>query len=655
MNTGKRLCIYFFYDRDGVADRYVDCYLGALRPFVDRLIVISNGALSEDSRALFKRHTDEVWERENRGYDVGAYKDALERVGWDELRRCREVILTNNSLMGPVHPFAEMFEAMEKRSELDFWGITAHGAPEDARSSDNPYGCIPEHIQSHFMVWRSRLLRSPELERYWNEMPEITSGRQAAARHEAYFTRYFAELGFSWDVYVRPAEGYLLSDNYLLMTPVEALRECRCPVFRRDSFFLPQSRYLEESSGEQPWELFEYLKNHTDYDTDLILENLVRSCYQDDIARTLRLQYVLPSRDLLGDGVSHSRVACVMHLYFMDLLEDSRHYASALPADADIYITTPKEENIPLITAVFSALPNRFEIRVIENRGRDVSSLLVGAADIQDKYDLICYFHDKKTTQHKPGTIGRSFAYKTSECVLSTSEYVRNVITTFERNPRLGLLSCPVPNHAIFLSTISKEWSVNFDNTVSLVKELGLRVPMSPAHPPMSPLGTIFWYRSAAMAPLFARKWRFEDFPAEPAGYDGTILHAVERAYSLTVQASGYFPGRVMPEHLAALELSNLSFYVAGYNRVRMENDIYGSFSEILAVEDRMLKAKKKSALNRLLLRIGFFDLLEKSKLALKRLLPEKAFAGVLRFKRDLFGQSELNSEWEGHDPFGRD
>ena len=39
----KRLGIFLFYDKDGVADRYIEYMLKDIRPCLDRLIVIANG------------------------------------------------------------------------------------------------------------------------------------------------------------------------------------------------------------------------------------------------------------------------------------------------------------------------------------------------------------------------------------------------------------------------------------------------------------------------------------------------------------------------------------------------------------------------------------------------------------------------------------
>ena len=155
----NRLLIYFFYDGDGIVDDYNIVMLNDLMKSCKDLFVVSNGILSEEGRQKFATLTDHIMERPNKGFDVGAYQDSLRTIGWEQLEKYEEVILMNYTIMGPVYPFAEMFDSMDGR-ELDFWGITKyHGANVD------PYGMIKcgyirEHIQSHFIAVRRNMVKS---------------------------------------------------------------------------------------------------------------------------------------------------------------------------------------------------------------------------------------------------------------------------------------------------------------------------------------------------------------------------------------------------------------------------------------------------------------------------------------------------------------
>ena len=44
------MAIYFFYDKDGIVDGYVDYFLEDLKKNLDRLIVVCNGKLTSEGR-----------------------------------------------------------------------------------------------------------------------------------------------------------------------------------------------------------------------------------------------------------------------------------------------------------------------------------------------------------------------------------------------------------------------------------------------------------------------------------------------------------------------------------------------------------------------------------------------------------------------------
>ena len=126
----KRLGIFFFYEKNGDVDDFITYYLRDLARNLTELIVVCNGKLSKQGRAAFEEFTDQIIVRENKGLDVWAYKTALDHYGWQRLSEFDEVVMTNSTLMGPVRPLKEMFDAMAERTNLDFWGLTIHHGAE---------------------------------------------------------------------------------------------------------------------------------------------------------------------------------------------------------------------------------------------------------------------------------------------------------------------------------------------------------------------------------------------------------------------------------------------------------------------------------------------------------------------------------------------
>ena len=54
----KRIAIYFFYDKNGVVDKYVNYFLEDLKKNIEELVIVCNGKLNSEGRKEFLKFTD---------------------------------------------------------------------------------------------------------------------------------------------------------------------------------------------------------------------------------------------------------------------------------------------------------------------------------------------------------------------------------------------------------------------------------------------------------------------------------------------------------------------------------------------------------------------------------------------------------------------
>lgn len=567
VNSGhkQRLGIYCFYDKYGHAASFIKTFLDDLMDNLDDLIVVVNGQLSDQARQLFSEYTKTIIVRENKGLDVAAYKQAILTLGWEKLESYDEVICLNDTVMGPVYPFREMFACMD-RKDVDFWGITAYAGETVDKEQ------IPTHLQAYWHAYRRSLVSSPAFHEYWETMPLWKDYAEVTRKHEMTFTKHFTDLGFTWASYIdwRKYQGY--SSYPLLYMPMQIVRDDRCPIFKRRSFFVDYSAYFDQTAGQPALDLYEYLRDHTDYDVDMIWDAILPSYNIDDIRKAMHLDYVLPSQAINPQTHDRPRSAFIYHVYFMDLLEDTCHYIASLPEETDLYITST-EDKIPQIREYMQqhGISHQTTFIPVINRGRDVSALLVAACPVvlSGKYDVIGFAHDKKSSQNQEnghhGTESQGFAYKLMENTLGSEAYVKNILTLFAENPRLGQVTPPPPYHALYFAhTIPHDWGANYEITKELLEDrLGIHVPLSPTKPTASAMGSCYWFRVEALKPLFEYGWKYEDFlPEGQMGEDGTISHAIERANGYICQSRGYYPAWVLSDRYARIEVDSL-FYTA--------------------------------------------------------------------------------------------
>ncbi|KFJ07427.1 rhamnan synthesis F family protein [Bifidobacterium tsurumiense] len=608
-SDARRLGIYCFYDRNGHAARFIDFFLRALKQYFTDLIIIVNGKIDNQSRAMFKQYADSILVRENTGLDVAAFRQAMVSVGWEKLGTYDEVICLNDTIMGPVKEdsFERMFTTMSAK-DVDFWGITAYA--DDVTEDEQ----IPAHIQSYWHAYRRNLVASRVFQKYWEQMPVWESYADVTRNHEMTFTKYLADHGFTWDTYIDYKKYSGLSPYPMLYMPMQLLRDDDCPVFKRRSFFVDYSAYIQQTAGQPGLDLYDYIDQHTDYDVDLIWDAILKNFNIADIHKALHLNRVLPVGSETPRSGNSVRSAFIYHIYFIDLLDETCSYISNIPDETDVYVTTTPDK-INKIQNKMDSLGLRRTVNFIpvENRGRDVSALLVAARDVvlSGKYDVVGFAHDKKSSQNQKnghhGTESQGFAYKLLENTLGSKQYAENILTLFANEPRLGQVAPPPPFHALYFAhTLPLDWGANFESTKAFLKDMDIEVPVESNKPTLSAIGSCYWFRVAALRPLFERQWKYEDFPSEETmKEDGTISHAIERANGYICQSQGYYPAWVLSDRYARIELTSLvydiSVLLGSSSRVRKGESILENayslhqgtsrFTGLRKVYRRLLKA----------------------------------------------------------------
>ena len=122
----KRICIYLTYDKQKIVDQYIGYMLKELKNCTDYLAVVCNEPQIVRGKEILETYADDIFYRENIGFDAGGYKDALcNYIGWDKILSFDELVLVNDSMFGPFIPMKSIFNKMDEKS-VDFWGLLKH-------------------------------------------------------------------------------------------------------------------------------------------------------------------------------------------------------------------------------------------------------------------------------------------------------------------------------------------------------------------------------------------------------------------------------------------------------------------------------------------------------------------------------------------------
>ena len=118
----KRLGIFIFFDKNGFLDDYKVYFLEELKKNVESLEIVVNGLITESGLKKLQEFGN-VTIRSNEGFDITAYKENIARLGQENIEKYDELVLSNDTVFGPLYPFKEVFDEMDGR-EVDFWGLT---------------------------------------------------------------------------------------------------------------------------------------------------------------------------------------------------------------------------------------------------------------------------------------------------------------------------------------------------------------------------------------------------------------------------------------------------------------------------------------------------------------------------------------------------
>lgn len=216
----KTLAIAVFYDPDGIADDYFIYFLSSLKSIADRLIVVVNGKLAEGEDRLADV-ADDIYVRQNTGFDFGAYRDAAENyLKPGEMEGYEELILCNDTCFGPFVPFKDIFLKMSGRG-LKFWSMNY---VEDL---------LLPHFQSYFMVFREEAI-SFVLKFLHKEVDDRAVDMAQAHGYEHGLSEEIMGSGLKTDYYTSGIHGY--HDIDIFGAPDYAMKKLGFPFLKKKCF-----------------------------------------------------------------------------------------------------------------------------------------------------------------------------------------------------------------------------------------------------------------------------------------------------------------------------------------------------------------------------------------------------------------------------------
>lgn len=445
----KRLAILAMYSKEGKVYDYIQYLVKELKKEVQAFYIVCNGMLRIEEQEKIKHYIDDIFFRDDEGYDVVAFKQTMEKyLGWEQIYEFDELVLLNDSFFGPFIPFADIFCNMSKR-ECDFWTFTSN------QESNTSMGDVPFHFQPYFWVIRKHMLKHKTFRQFWNTLPKIETYKQAVFNYELRMTEYFNNEGFVGNTYVddKCFSSEVFGERYVytMFDPYALVVHRGCPVVKKKCFLHDRKQIYTMSEYEDIVLLMKYLKQNSNYDTDMIWQVLLDQNNFSKIDNHLCMEYIVQEKTELDDYDKDNIAKSVTIIYI-----DSEKYID----DVLAYMKNI-DQYIDMIIIYDKAISDKIECgKPLSKRVQLIKyneKLMEYVNHCCSKYEYFCVINLQNVYETgKPLKTGRSRLHLLLENSISSIEFIADILKRLSEEKLLS--GMVVENHI---------WNMDFHNTES--------------------------------------------------------------------------------------------------------------------------------------------------------------------------------------------
>lgn len=273
-----------------------------------------------------------------------------------------------------------------------------------------------------------------------------------------------------------------------------------------------------------------YIKNETDYNLDFIIEEIVKTLSAYEIKKNLHLNYILS--DKTRENFVSKKAAFIFNYIDEDFLNTLKEYIKDTFGLLDIYAINKKE---PL-------KKDGVRITVLDNN----ISCFKQIKSLSGKYGAICMFVLEEENIKNLNKIQKTDYIKyLLNSVIKNRIYINNILNTFEKNPRLGILS-PLPyiNKAVYTKIQNK-------NLIEFTEKMDINIKTDIEY--LKSLHNVFWIKKESIDKIND----VIDFECDNGLNKGII-------FSLLNQKYGFLEGNVSP-----VEISKVYSDTVEYNLMK--------------------------------------------------------------------------------------
>lgn len=231
---------------------------------------------------------------------------------------------------------------------------------------------------------------------------------------------------------------------------------------------------------------------------------------------------------------SSARIAVVLHVYYLDLVDELLDGLNNLPVEFDLIVSNAS--GVSIGNKLEKSRACRSVELMVENHGRDILPLVhvVNAGLISD-YDLVLKLHTKKSAWRASHESfqddGESWKDSFLSELVGSPETVVGILNAFAEDPSIGAITAE--------GNVLDEsfWGDNQATTAQLMWRLQMHLERRQLE---FAAGSMYWIRGFLLQGLSTLELAPDDFEPEAGQVNATTAHAVERLIGLLTSEAGY-------------------------------------------------------------------------------------------------------------------
>lgn len=531
----KRIAVFAHYDKDGKLSKNTLTIIQQLEKVCERIIMVSTNLNFDEIKLLPSKVECHI--RDNVGYDFYSYKFGIELI--ENLYIYDQLILMNDSLF-----VSSKFNIEKLMERVDNSIYEVCGLIDSYQFN--------YHVQTFFVVIKKEALFSVWFNEFWNNVTVLDTKidiifnyeiglSQSAISHSLMVGPCFDwKSGSYFRAYINSIQKKRLNLLLLGLFNYKYLREgnashllwkeiydefgiCKWEVIR---MYPEVIRYIERVGNES--EISE-VRNYLDTKASFYQEKKIDDALVVDNHTKIVERYSLG--EISKKARNKSSVAVVVHLFYLELLDEILSHLRNIPIKFDLYISVVSLSSAIQVEKKLGYFTNaNIYIYCVENQGRDVAPFIsLVNTGVLDDYTCVCKIHSKKSLYSNQGTNWRQDIYNE---LLGSTNRVLSIINTFRNSPDIGIIG---PEKSYL--TNDEFWGANRERVYELSRKIGIE---SDEVSLGFFAGTMFWFNPKILKNIKDLNLTLNDFEEENGLQDGSFAHAIERFFTLAARKENF-------------------------------------------------------------------------------------------------------------------